>query len=121
MRKPAPDFVNDFAIKSEKRMLAKKRIVTDFYIPSIPGPWISKVFGLSFVALKVSLVLWRAYRMQGSKNPFKLTSKYLRPFGVSRNQKYRGLKDLHKAGVIEVEQKPGQAPEITIKGSSKMK
>jgi hypothetical protein len=106
-----------FIINAPKKDLkrgTKKESETEFYIPNIPVPWIVKIFGLSFVALKTALVLWRAFRMERSRNPFKLTTRHLEPFGLSRNQKYRGLNDLKKAGLIKVSQKPGQAPEITL-------
>jgi hypothetical protein len=92
----------------------KKKFEAELYVPAIPMPLVQKMFEASFIGLRVGIVCWRAFRMQGSRNPFKLTTKYLEPFKISRNQKYRGLHDLKKAGLIKVKQKSGQAPIITL-------
>lgn len=110
----ASKYFVDSAEKKGKPEAVRKKPESEFYIPNIPGPWIVKIFNLSFIALRVALVLWRTYKMRKRQNPFKLTSKYMKPFGLSRNQKYRGLADLEKAGLIKVTRKPGQAPTVTL-------
>jgi hypothetical protein len=84
------------------------------YVPNVPVSWVSKLYELPYVATKVGLPLWRAYRMQGSKKSFKFTSKYLEPFKLSRNQKYRGLNMLEGAGLIRIERQRGRAPIVTL-------
>jgi hypothetical protein len=47
------------------------------------------------------------------KNPVKLTNHCLRAAGIHRNTKTRALRELVRAGVISVEQRPGRAPLVT--------
>jgi hypothetical protein len=50
------------------------------------------------------------------RNPVKLTSAYLKRFGVSRGQKLRALKLFEKAGIISVQYRGrGQNPWVTLK------
>jgi hypothetical protein len=43
-----------------------------------------------------------------------LTSSFLSRFGLSRNDKARGLIDLEEAGLIRVERRPRRNPTLTV-------
>lgn len=47
------------------------------------------------------------------RNPVKLTSQCLKAMGLSHDAKTRALHQLAAAGIISVEQRPGQAPLVT--------
>jgi hypothetical protein len=102
-----------FADASPKHKISKNN-KSEFYVPSIPIPWLKKIYVLPGASLKVALIIWRTYRMENSQNTFKLTKKYCEPFEISRYQRFRGLRGLEEAGLIEVDQKPGRAPVITL-------
>ena len=90
-----------------------KKIKPD-YVPNIPIPWLKKIYVLSGASLRVALIIWRTYKVNGSQDTFKLTKKFCEPFGISRYQRFRGLKGLEEAGLIEVDQKSGRAPVVTL-------
>jgi hypothetical protein len=91
-----------------------KRKKYKLFVPNIPLPWIMPVFNLSGDALKMAIIVWRTYKMNNGKDTFKLTKKYLEPFGVNRFQRYRGLERLKESGLVDVDFQKGRAPIIKI-------
>ena len=49
------------------------------------------------------------------RNPVQLTSARLAEFGVSKDQKWRALKILEKAGLVCVDRHAGRNPLVTVK------
>jgi hypothetical protein len=47
-------------------------------------------------------------------NPVKLTSAELRKIGISRQQKFRALKNLERWGLVSVERTNGKNPLVTV-------
>ena len=106
--------LNESVKVSKQKSIRKSQ--SKLYVPNIPLLWLQKVFAIpnGGAVLKMALVVWRTYKMNGSQDTFQLTTKYLEPFGISRFQRFRGLKGLKEAGLIEVDQKSGRAPIITL-------
>jgi hypothetical protein len=81
----------------------------------IPWSWHSKAGRLKGHALHVGIVLWflAGFKKGGTVT---LSSSVLRDLGVTRESKYRGLKELESAGLISVDRHTGRNPVVTILG-----
>jgi hypothetical protein len=65
--------------------------------------------------LLVAAVLETYYDDYEKRNPVRLTSKKLKGYGISRNQKMRGLKVLEGTDQFSIERSPRQNPLIFLK------
>ncbi len=79
----------------------------------IPLEWLSKASTLPGKTLNVALALQWLDGMADGK-PFKLTRMALKTMSVRRDAATDGLVRLEKAGLIQVEQRPGQRPIVSI-------
>src|SRR5262249_46413977 len=79
----------------------------------IPWSWIVRASRLPGQALLLGLCLWR---LKGAtrKDTVALGNAELRPFGIDRAAKSRGLAELEKAGLIKVDRKPGRWSDMTL-------
>jgi hypothetical protein len=79
----------------------------------IPWDWIIRASGLPGPALTIGLCLWR---LKGAtrKDTVALGNAELRPFGIDRAAKSRGLAALEKVGLIKVDRNPGRWSNITL-------
>ncbi len=80
----------------------------------LPLDWMQKAARLPGKALQVALALWYLAGLNKS-HTVRLASKPLEAMGVARDAKYDALSRLAAAGLIAIEQKPGQAPIVTLK------
>jgi hypothetical protein len=65
--------------------------------------------------LPVALAIWFLAGLRGRKYDLSLTSATLQRFSVTdRSTKYRALKSLENAGLIQVRRRPGKNPLVTI-------
>ena len=78
------------------------------YIKTIPLPWIAQVTKLPYSAVRVGLACWF---MDGcnKQQPFTLSRATCQQFNISKWDKRRGIRQLERAGVIEVLRQPGRA------------
>jgi len=83
----------------------------------LPLDWMQHAARLPGKTLQVALALWYLAGLQKS-HTVKLASKPLETMGVSRDAKYDALARLVSAGLVAVDQKPGQAPIVTLKTSA---
>lgn len=83
----------------------------------LPLDWMQQAARLPGKTLQVSLALWYLSGLHKSST-VKLASKHLNAMGVSRDAKYEALARLQAAGLVSVDQKPGQAPIVTLKTGS---
>lgn len=83
----------------------------------LPLDWMQRAARLPGKTLQVALALWYLAGLQKSLT-VKLSSKPLDAMGVSRDAKYDALARLVAAGLVAVDQKPGQAPIVTLRTSS---
>ena len=85
--------------------------------PFIKGPlplaWINHAGKLPGKALHVGVVLWYLAGLNKAMT-VRLGSKALAGLGVSRDAKYDALRRLKDAGLVSVDQKPGQVPVVTL-------
>jgi hypothetical protein len=79
----------------------------------IPWKWLVRAHDLPGKALIVGLCLWRLKGATGT-NTIPLGNKELEPFGIDRAAKSRAIAELKRAGLIEVERKPGRWSTITL-------
>jgi hypothetical protein len=83
----------------------------------LPLDWMQRAARLPGKTLQVALALWYLAGLQKSLT-VKLASKPLDAMGVSRDAKYDALARLAAAGLVAVDQKPGQAPIVTLRTAS---
>ena len=79
----------------------------------IPLPWLCCASQLPGSALRVGLVLWYLVGVSKSKE-VKLTTKKLKAWGLSHDQKTRGLSHLERAGLVKVKRGTGRNPRVLI-------
>lgn len=79
----------------------------------IPLDWLNKAATLSGKTINVGIALWWLHGMAKGK-PLKLTRMSLKSLCVERDAASDAITRLEKAGLIQVERKPGQRPTILI-------
>jgi hypothetical protein len=79
----------------------------------IPLEWLGEAAALPGKTLNVAVALWWRQGMAKGK-PFKLTRTALRYLNVERDAASAALERLERAGLIQVERRPGQRPNISI-------
>jgi hypothetical protein len=83
------------------------------YLASIPWDWVTKAAQCPGKALHVALAIRHQVRL--GKNPtISLGSRFLNGLGVSKDAKRRALVSLEQEGLIQVEQKQGNNPRVTL-------
>jgi len=83
------------------------------FIGPIPIAWIAAAAKLPGRSLHTAIALWWAARIARSRS-VPLSNVSSLQFGADRNQKYRAMQWLERAGLITVERKLGRAPIVTI-------
>jgi hypothetical protein len=83
------------------------------FIPPIPMEWFLRACILPGKTPVVAMIVWYLFRLKGSK-AFVLTQVSLRPFGVTRQAKYRALTSLESAGLVAVSRRSRRNPEVTV-------
>ena len=89
---------------------AKRRF---FLHPRIPLSWVLKLNEAGVAGLRVGYVLIYCFVLKGS-NCIKLSKNLLNAFRISKNQKYRGLRELEELGLIEMRIKRGRQTQINL-------
>lgn len=79
----------------------------------IPMDWLSAAARLPGKSLHVAIAIWFTASLNKSAT-VPLSNLAGLPFGLDRNAKYRALKWLEEADLIEVERKLGRAPIVTL-------
>jgi hypothetical protein len=79
----------------------------------IPWRWIEVAAAQPGRALEVGLCIWRLAGAMKS-DTIKLGNREVARLGVDRYAKSRALAHLKRAGLIEVESRPGRLPMVTI-------
>jgi hypothetical protein len=83
----------------------------------IPWPWIATAAALPGQALLVGLCIWRL--AGATKNcTISFGNADLKPLGIGRAAKSRGLRALERAGLVEIVHQPGRFPKVTLLGAS---
>ena len=110
---PVDDLVETEAERSEIKKFGggKKR---RFLKGPVPWDWIWRASQLPGKALVIGLCIWRLSGATG-KRAVPLSNSELRPFGIDRAAKSRGLAALEKAGLIAVSRSRGRWPLITLR------
>ncbi|MCB1086061.1 MAG: hypothetical protein KDM63_03375 [Verrucomicrobiae bacterium] len=99
--------------KQHQRDRMKTRLCRRFVRGPIPLGWLAKAFALTPSAMKCAAALY--YQRGLCRNTrFKVEPARFRELGINGTARHRGLNELAKAGLIEVEQCPGQCPFVTI-------
>jgi hypothetical protein len=63
--------------------------------------------------LATLLALWYL-RFTRHKNPVELPNTYLKEWGITRRGKYKALKTLEDAGLVQVEYRENKSPRVTL-------
>jgi hypothetical protein len=100
------------ALRAEMPPVATRRARATETFARIPHGHAYKLAaaGLTGSAWMVLIVLDHLILKGRGKNPVRLTHRALRAAGLSRFAVKRALRQLERAGVVAVEQRPGQAP-----------
>lgn len=81
----------------------------------IPMSWLGTATKLGGSSLAVGVCLWFQRGVLGEPTPIKVTRAVRRRLGLSPDQLQRGLKNLHLAGLIAIEQGGrGRCPVVRI-------
>jgi hypothetical protein len=105
--------------------LARRRssghVVGKFLRGPIPLAWLGRACRLrGGKVVATALAIWFLAGLRRREWDLKLTSDTLTHFGVTdRAAKYRALKALEEAGLIQVERRPNKNPLVTILGAGK--
>jgi len=118
------DWVENFrapsnGLQAKKANQPPRHLRGDWFLKGpIPGAWLEVAVRLPGKALHVSLALWFE---AGRKRTGTVTLGHalLRRFNVSRNAGYRALEALASAGLVEVEQRAGRAPRVTLQEATR--
>ena len=116
---PSPINLEDFRAPSTKvapikrKRLPRHRRGEWFLKGPIPGVWVQSAASLSGKAFQVAIAAWHVGELVKS-GTFKLSHKMLSQFGVKPTAARRGLAALKAAGLVEVEQRRGCSPLVTI-------
>jgi len=79
----------------------------------VPWSWLERLRGASGQTYRVALcLLYLHWKGQGA--PIKLANGILRIDGVSRQSKWKALRDLERRGLIRVERQPRRSPVIRV-------
>jgi hypothetical protein len=100
--------------KTKKSGRSQNRQTGKFIRGPIPLPWIISAINLPPCAIKIGLVLWYLTGLRKSST-VTLSTKMLKEFKIDRSTKYRGLKQLELAGLVEVNRRLKKNPIVTIK------
>ena len=92
----------------------KKKKIGSFIKGPIPLYWIKKALKLAPCAIRIGMVLWYISGLRKNET-FILSNVMLKKFDIGRHTKYRGLKLLEEAGLIEIEKRFKKNPKVTIK------
>ena len=84
-----------------------------FLNKQIPLDFIRVLYTLGIAGLRVGLVLIY-FSILKKTETVRLSRDLLKQFSISRSQKFRGLKELKDAGLVEFEAKRGNSSEITV-------
>jgi hypothetical protein len=79
----------------------------------LPLDWFEMASALPGKTLHVALAIWFQVGLERTTT-VKLGQKRVARFAVSRDAKYEALRRLAEAGLIEVEQRPGQSVQVTL-------
>ena len=88
----------------------KKRF---FLHRSVSMEWFSRLIVLGVYSIRVGLVLRLKMILEG-RDTITLTTSGLSSFGISRQQKWKGLKALREEGLIKIESEAGRNPRVTL-------
>lgn len=91
----------------------KIRKVNWFLKGPIPGEWLAKAARLPGKTFHVAIAVQHASAIQRTST-VKLSRKYLDQFGIGRGATSRGLHELERACLIEVERRAGSLPLVTL-------
>jgi len=88
----------------------KKRF---FLHRSVSMEWFSRLILLGVCPIRVGLILRLKMILEGS-DTITLTTSGLSSFGISRQQKWKGLKALKEEGLIKIESRAGRNPRVAL-------
>ena len=80
---------------------------------SISMEWFHRLILLGASPIRVGLVLRLKMILEG-KDIITLTTRGLSDFGITRQQKWKGLKALREEGLVGIESRPGKNPNVTL-------
>ena len=83
------------------------------FLASIPWNWLVRAANKPGKALHVALAIRHQGKLE-KKQTISLGSRFLRELGVSKDAKARALNSLEREGLIQVDQKTGSNPRVTI-------
>lgn len=108
---PASDGPEIDAIPATMATLTKEK--KRYLKGPVPLDWLTRAAELPGSAVKVGLAIWYLAGRQRSKT-VRLTNTILDNFGVDRQGKYRALKALAEARLIDYQGEHGKNPAVTI-------
>jgi hypothetical protein len=102
------------AAPSEVNGRRSKRPRASYEFVRLPVRWIEALAGARLAATcRLALyLLLQDFRDHGV--PLRLSNRRLTAIGISRGQKWRGLRELEERGLVEVARRPHKAPIVSL-------
>ena len=103
----------DKSLNQRLKNYVTKKVRAFFLHPNVPLEVINELFGSKNSALRLGLVI--IYRsILENKTSLKLSRDVLEEFKISNSQKFKGLKELKKIGLVSYNPVVGKSSEITL-------
>ena len=97
-----------------KDLEMKRRQRMRFFLHrSVSMEWFQRLILLGASPIRVGLVLRLKMILEG-KDIITLTTRGLSDFGITRQQKWKGLKALREEGLVGIESRSGKNPKVTL-------
>jgi len=93
----------------------RKRPSVGYFVRGpIPLAWLSAAGRLPGRSLHVGVLIWFLSGLHRGARTVKLTAQWRGSMGLERHAASRALERLQRAGLVEVDRKPGRSPRVTL-------
>jgi hypothetical protein len=81
--------------------------------PHVPMAWIATAIKVGALPLAIGILYLKGLH-KADGQPFPVSNRMLKPWGITKTMKTKGLPKLAAAGLIAVENRPNASPMITV-------
>ena len=107
-----PEKLSDASLRLRQESAQRRQ--GQFIRGPIPAWWVMRAAALPGKVLAVGMAIWFKRGLTGTPENIAVTEKLAVRYGVKRKARYRALKMLEGAGLIEVDRQKGRSPRVTL-------